>query len=144
MLCSSLLTILVARTGLAPARPCLVGGSPKLEAVLQMWSHKCCMEGKKHLPWCAGYILANQPSLQLAAFAARAHWNSSSICSPGHPGLFLWRCFLSTCFPGCTVAHAYSILITEFLICLCWTSWSCSCQPIFPVFLGHPAKPPAV
>lgn len=68
--------------------------------------------------------------------------NSTSTCSPGHPGLSLQSCFLTTCFSACTVAYSCSILTAGLLICLYQTSWS-SCQPIFPGFLGHSKKQPA-
>lgn len=49
----------------------LVWERPKLDTILQMWSHKCWIEGKIHLPGAAGNTLANTARTLLAFFAIR-------------------------------------------------------------------------
>ena len=55
---------------------------PELDAVLQMWSHKCWIEGNNHFLDLLAIFLIKQPSMRLAFNAAKAHcWFLFSLSS---------------------------------------------------------------
>lgn len=61
---------------------------PKLDAALQMWSHKCWIEGNNHFLDLLVIVLIKQPSMRLAFNAAKMHcWFMFSFSSRS-PGFF--------------------------------------------------------
>ena len=88
--------------------------SPKLNTVLQMWSHNCGIERNKHFPWPACYIVANTALL--------CPWSPSTqkqiAESPRSPAHFLQSCILSCQLPACIAAQDSSVTDGGLRICL--------------------------
>lgn len=78
--CSSLMIVLVASTGLTPVYHCL----PYMDAVVQTWSNECWVKGHNHFAPSTGSVPVTQPNMLPLAF-------DRSIRIVLHPVLtFVW------------------------------------------------------
>lgn len=97
--------------------------------ILQIWSHKCQMEGKNQKPWPAGCTLANTSQDVVVCLyckgtlLARVHL----IVLQDPQVFFLQNCFLASQCPPCIVAQGYSSPHEGRCIFLHWSSWGSIC-----------------
>lgn len=133
--CSNLLATLVClKSTKSRMSFCLLLGNPRLNTVLQMWSHKYQMQGKNHSPWLAGSTLVNTAQDVVACLYCKgtllAHVHLIVLQDP-HV-LFLRNCFLARQCPPCIAAQGYSSPHAGYCIFLRWSSWGSIC----PACLG--------